>query len=172
MPEPTALGPGWSYRVEGAELEDGTGNDTPFQGRDPDEIVLYTVPMGCEVRSETPVPLNVLQATYGHEETGSFAVALRMRFDDDQAAEQFAVDRVADLLACRDQPDDPFSGAGAPVLRVREDGDRSTVEYRLPGDPTTWHGAALVAGSDVLTLDTDADPTSLVDWVGLGYQSP
>jgi hypothetical protein len=171
LPEATTLGPGWSYRVEGADLEDGTGNDSPFQERDPEEIVLYTIPMGCEVRSETPVPRNVLQATYGHEESGSFAVALRLRFADDQEAEQFAADRVADLRTCSAQPDDPFSGAEAPVVRVSEDGERSLVEYRLPGDPTTWHSAATVVGSDVVTLDSDADP-ALVDWGALGYQSP
>jgi hypothetical protein len=172
LPQPTSLGPGWSYRVEGADLEEGAGNDTPFQERDPEEIVLYTIPMGCEVRSDTPVPRHVLQATYGHEASGSFAVALRLRFSNEEEAGKFAEDRAADLLACRDQPDDPFSGAPAPVIRVSGDAERSLVEYRLTGDPTTWYGATLVAGSDVLTLDTDADPDVLVDWDGLGYQSP
>jgi hypothetical protein len=172
LPEPDALGPGWEYRVEGADPEDGAGNGSPFQQRDPDEIVVATIPMGCEARSPSPVPENVLQATYAHPGSGSYAVALRMRFGSPEAADEFAAVRAADLATCRDQPDDPYSGAPAPVLESSIEGSRTTTTYRLVGEPDTWYGLALVAGRDVLTIDTDADPTGLVDWFGAGMPLP
>ena len=169
LPEPGAVGPGWEYRVEGADPEDGAGNDTPFQQRDPDEIVETTIPMGCEQRSASPVPTDVLQATYAHPETGNYAVALRMRFTSPEAAQEFADVRAADLQACRDQPDDPYSGAPAPVLEVTTDDTMTLSTYQLLGEPETWTSAAVVMGTDVLTLDTDADPQSLVEWSTIGY---
>lgn len=172
LPEPDELGPGWEYRVEGGDLEDGAGNGSPFQQRDPHEIVMTTIPMGCEARSESPAPENVLQATYVHPDSGSYAVALRMRFNSPEAAGEFIKVRAADLATCRDQPDDPFSGAPAPVLETSSQGSRTTTAYRLVGEPETWHGVATTTGTDVLTFDTDADPTDVVDWAGLGYQLP
>jgi hypothetical protein len=171
LPEPGDLGPGWEYRVEGADPEDGAGNDTPFQQRDPDEIVETTIPMGCEQRSASPVPTDVLQATYGHPGSGRYAVALRMRFDSPEAAQEFADVRAADLQACRDQPDDPYSGAPAPVLdvTVATDEFQTLATYQLLGEPETWTSAAAVMGTDVMTLDTDADPQSLVEWETIGY---
>ncbi len=169
LPEPGAVGPGWEYRVEGADPEDGAGNDTPFQQRDPGEIVETTIPMGCEQRSDSPVPSDVLQATYAHPETGSYAVALRMRFESPEAAQEFADVRAEDLQACRDQPDDPYSGAPAPVLEVSAEGAQTLSTYQLLGEPETWTSAAAVMGTDVLTLDTDADPQSLVEWSTIGY---
>ena len=171
LPEPGDVGPGWEYRVEGADPEEGAGNDTPFQQRDPDEIVVTTIPMGCEQRSASPVPRDVLQATYAHPESGSYAVALRMRFDSPEAAQEFADVRAEDLQACRDQPDDPYSGAPAPVLEVTvtTDDTQTLSTYQLLGEPETWTSAAAVMGRDVLTLDTDADPQSLVDWSTIGY---
>lgn len=165
VPEPAALGAGWAYRVEGGDPDDGgPGNDTPFQARDPLEIVETTLPMGCERRSPSPAPLNVLQATYRHRASGSFAVALRMRFDDAADAGRFAQLRQDDLRACRDQPDDPYSGAPAPVLSVREAaGGWSTARYRLVGESDIWTSGLVVRGTDVLTLDADAD-AGLLDW--------
>lgn len=172
LPEPDTVGPGWEYRVEGADPEDGVGNGSPFQARDPEEIVMATIPMGCEVRSESPVPEDVLQATYAHPDSGSYAVALRMRFDSPEAADEFAEVRAADLATCQDQPDDPYSGAPAPVLETSSQGSRTTTAYRLVGEPDTWHSVATATGTDVLTFDTDADPMALVDWAGIGYQLP
>ena len=160
LPEPQQLGPGWEYRVEGADLEDGAGNDTPFQQRNPEEIVVTTIPMGCEQRSPSPTPLNVLQATYQDPETARYAVVLRMRFGTEEEAERFAALRLTDLVACRDQPDDPYSGAPAPVQEV----DSSTATYQLPGEPATWTTIAALDGTDLVTLDTDADPGTL-GWI-------
>lgn len=161
MPDPSQLGQGWDFRVEGGALEDGVGNDTPFQQREPAEIVLTTIPMGCEQRASSATPLNVLQATYQNRESGRFAVVLRMRFTTEDAAAAFAAARTNDLLVCRNQPDDPYSGARAPVLDVEVSDGRSAATYRLPGEVVTWTTLAAVDGTDLVTLDTDADPATL-----------
>lgn len=170
LPAPEALGEGWAYWVEGSDPEEGLGNDTPFQERDAAEIVDVSVPMGCEQRSGSPTPRHVLQATYRHGRSGGFAVALRMRFDSDDEARAFAQARSADLATCRDQPDDPYSGAPAPVLAVTGTAGRLLAEYELVGEPGTWTSLQVVDGTDVLTVDAGPDGPDLVDWSVLGGQ--
>lgn len=172
LPAASDLGSGWRTRVEGADEEEGVGNGTAYQSRDPREIVETTIPMGCQRRSPSPVPSNVLQSTYRHAKSSSYAVALRMRFESAADAAQFAEIRAEDLQACRDQPDDPFSGAPAPVLEVAGPPDRQVVRYRLVGEEAVWVSALQLRGRDVLTLDTDARPISRMDWDALGYQEP
>lgn len=172
LPTARELGSGWKTRVEGADEEEGVGNGTAYQARDPQEIVETTVPLGCERRSPSPVPRNVLQSTYRHADTGAYAVALRMRFESAEDAEEFAKVRRRDVVACRDQPDDPYSGAPAPVRVVSGGSGRQLIQYQLVGEKSVWISALQIKGSDVLTLDTDANPGRLVDWEGLGYQEP
>ena len=172
LPTPDDLGPGWQSRVEGADEEDGVGNGTAYQARDPDEIVETTLPMGCEVRSPSPVAQDVLQSTYQHTDTGAYAVALRMRFSSAAAAQEFAVVRGRDLQSCRDQPEDPYSGAPAPVLTVSSGPAWQNASYRLVGEQAVWVSALQIQDRDILTLDTDADPATLVDWDGLAFQEP
>lgn len=172
LPTARELGSQWQTRVEGADEEEGVGNGTAYQARDPDEIVETTIPLGCARRSPSPVPRNVLQSTYQHADTGAYAVVLRMRFESAGDAQEFAQVRRGDLVACRDQPDDPYSGAPAPVLDVRGGADQQVTKYRLIGEKPVWVSALQVNGGDVLTLDTDADPTRLVDWEGLGFEGP
>ncbi|MGB7980097.1 MAG: hypothetical protein WCF36_04810 [Candidatus Nanopelagicales bacterium] len=172
LPAAADLGSGWTERIEGADAEDGVGNETAFQERDPVEIVSTTVPMGCEGRSTSPAPQNVLQATYRHRPTGAYAVALRMRFVDQAAAREFAEVRLQDLRSCRVQGDDPPSGAPTPVLDVSGTGDRHLVTYRLVGEDPTWVGGLQRMGADVLTVDSDAAPVDLLDWAGVGLPSP
>jgi hypothetical protein len=117
------------------------------------------------------VPQNVLQATYRHVRTGAYAVALRMRFETTEQAADFAIARSRDLQACRDQPDDRFSGAPAPVLTVGGKARLHSATYRLVGQRPVWLGGLQVQGTDVLTLDSDADPPDVLDWAGLGFRS-
>ena len=171
LPAAAALGPGWRPRVEGSDEEDGIGNGTAYQQRDPREIVDTVLPMGCEQRSASPVPVNVLQATYALPSDGAYAVALRLRFDSPADARQFADTLRDDLRTCSDQPDDPYSGAPTPVLAVSPGETSYTGEYQLVGENHVWTKAVRVEGSDVLTVDSDA-PATAVDWPALGYQSP
>ena len=171
LPVAGDLGPGWRTRVEGVDEEEGVGNGTAYQARDPREIVETTIPMGCARRSPSPVPRDVLQATYRHAGTGAYAVALRMRFPDSAAAERFAEVRGRDLEACRIQPDDPYSGAAAPVLEITSSPAQQVSRYELVGESQTWLSALRIFGTDVLTVDSDAGPGTL-DWRALGYDVP
>lgn len=171
LPAAGDLGPGWRTRVEGGDEEEGVGNGTAYQARDPREIVETTIPMGCARRSSSPVPRDVLQATYRHAGTGAYAVALRMRFSDATAAQRFAEIRGRDLEACRIQPDDPYSGAAAPVLVVSTGRDQQVARYEVVGESQTWLSALRIVDTDVLTVDSDAGPGTL-DWQALGYEVP
>lgn len=172
LPTAQELGPAWRTRVEGTDLEEGVGNGTAYQERDPAGIVETTIPMGCARRTAASVPTNVLQATYRHEGTGAYAVALRMRFASATAARQFAAVRHADLEACRDQPDDKYSGAPAPVLAVARFGDQTSHRYRLVGEKAVWLNSLQRTGKDILTIDSDAKPAAVLDWEGLGHRIP
>lgn len=172
VPAPSDLGPGWVSRVEGEDAEEGPGNGTPYQERDPAEIVQTTIPLGCAKRSSSPVPVNVLQATYTHPGTGSYAVVLRMRFESAARARRFVDVRHRDLAACRRQPDDRYSGAAAPVRAMDSVAGRTTATYRLLGEKVPWHTGAQVQGRDVVTLDTNPQPVSLVAWQALGFLAP
>jgi hypothetical protein len=171
LPAAKALGPGWRLRVEGSDEEEGIGNGTAYQERDPREIVDTVLPMGCEQRSAGAVPVNVLQSTYALPSDGAYAVALRLRFDSTAHSSEFADRLHDDLRACSDQPDDPFSGAPAPVLAVSPQDGSYTSRYQLAGENGVWIKAVRVEGADVLTFDSDASPGA-VDWPALGYQSP
>lgn len=171
LPAAKVLGPGWRLRVEGSDEEEGVGNGTAYQQRDPREIVATVLPMGCEERSSSSVPVNVLQSTYAMPTEDAYAVALRLRFDSTEHASQFADTLLDDLRTCGDQPDDPYSGAPAPVLVVIPAADTYTSSYQLVGESGVWTKAVRVEGADVLTFDSDAPPAA-VDWSALGYQSP
>ncbi len=172
VPAPSDLGAGWVTRVEGGGAEDGPGNGTPYQERDPVEIVQTTIPLGCAQRSPSPVPANVLQATYRHPSSGAYAVLLRMRFASQEQARQFVALRHADLVACGQQPDDPYSGASAPVRWAVAEGQRTVAKYVLFGERRAWRSGALVDGSDVLTLDSDSRSADQVAWRALGFLDP
>ncbi len=172
VPAASALGPGWAARVEGDNVEEGPGNGTPYQERDPADVVQATIPLGCARRSGSPVPRNVLQATYRHPSSGAYAVVLRMRFASRAQARRFVALRHADLVACERQPDDPYSGAPAPVRAAVAEGHRTIARYVLAGERLSWRTGARVDGRDVLTLDSDARPVQRVSWEELGFLSP
>jgi hypothetical protein len=171
LPNPAELGPGWSYRIE-ATPPAGPDEGSPFQERDPAEVVEMSIPMGCDTRSAAPAPIEVLQATYRHGASDSYAVALRLRFDSASAAAGYLETRDRDLAACRDQPDDRYSGAASPVQDVSSTGSQTAVHYRLVGEARTWTNAARVDGRTVLSVDADPDQPNLVDWAALGFQQP
>lgn len=172
VPTPDELGPGWESRIEGADVEAGPGNGTPYQERDPVEIVQTTVPLGCVQQTRTDVPAHVLQSTYRHTPSGAYAVIVRMSFDSPGQAERFVRARHRDMAACRSQPDDPYSGLTAPVRSARSAAGRSVARYRLLGEQAAWLTGARVQGSDVLTLDANPRPADLVGWQALGFLAP
>ena len=166
LPAPDEIGRGWVYRIEGIDKEDGPGNGSPYQERDPGEVATTTLPLGCQQRSALPRPARVLQATYRTEDD-TYAVALRLRFDSAAQARQFKDDREADLRACLGQPDDPYSGTAAPVQSVDSSSRMTRTTYQYPGDDRPWTSLLVHAGADVLTVDANPAKPSQMKWAEL-----
>jgi hypothetical protein len=166
LPAPDEVGRGWVYRIEGSDTEDGPGNGSPYQERDPGEVTMTTLPLGCQQRSDLPLPASVLQATYRTDED-TYAVALRLRFDSAAQARQFKDDREADLRACLEQPDDPYSGTAAPVQSMDSSSRMTRTTYQYPGDDRPWTSLLIQAGADVLTMDANPADVSQVEWTAL-----
>jgi hypothetical protein len=166
LPAPDEVGRGWMYRIEGSDNEDGPGNGSPYQERDPGEVATTTLPLGCQQRSALPRPARVLQATYRSEDA-TYAVALRLRFDSAAQARQFKDNRDADLRACLGQPDDPYSGTAAPVQSVDTSPRTTRTTYQYPGDARPWTSLLVHAEADVLTLDANPAEPNEVKWTEL-----
>jgi hypothetical protein len=166
LPAPDEVGRGWVYRIEGSDKEGGPGNGSPYQERDPGEVTTTALPLGCQQRSALPLPASVLQATYRTEDD-TYAVALRLRFDSANQARQFKDDREADLRACLEQPDDPYSGTAAPVQSVDSSSRTTRTTYQYPGDDRPWTSLLVHSGADVLTVDANPADPSHVKWAEL-----
>jgi hypothetical protein len=156
MPQAADLGPGWQLRIEESDAETGLGNGTPYQSRDPYETAAAILPLGCEQRTAGPIPSNVLQATYQGPEPDDFAVALRLRFTTAAEADTFTSKLLDDLRDCARQPEDPYSGAPAPVQSVTTDQGAITATYQQAGEPELWTKHVQLLETDVLSLDANA----------------
>jgi hypothetical protein len=113
LPDPAALGPRWSYRVDEGSAEDGyRGNGTPSVSREPVEVAAVLSPMGCRPVT-LPVPESALEVTYAHRD-GTPAVGLLLAFPDPGTASHFFRLRTQ---AVRDCVDWPRARADVTVLR-------------------------------------------------------
>lgn len=156
LPSARDLGPGWATRVEHGDIEDGSGNGTPYQQRAVAEVGEVVVPLGCEQRTANVTPTYALQATYANGDDN--AVALLLQFPDSDDAGSFAATRLTDLLACSTQPDDAFSGDPAPVERASGQGDVVRASYRLADEPDVlWRSAQWTHADRLLIIDSSAD---------------
>lgn len=160
---PEDLGPGWQLFVVEDDPEEGVvGNGTAFLDRDPAEVVALSVPLGCEQRSRLPLPGSVVEANLSLPEKGTAAVSLRMTFADDSVAAAFGRERWADIRACVDQPDDPYSGAASPVTYAKRVSDLLVASSRTdpyqPAATATWTEFVLVTGEHVGVLAVQAPP--------------
>jgi hypothetical protein len=155
LPAARTLGPGWKSRVDNGSAEEGyVGNGTPTQARDPHEVVMTVVPLGCEQRSSLPVPTHVLEADYRQGAHGTAGVGLRLRFAGSADAERFITHRRADLTACAAQPAD---GGVRIVSGLTTTGNGTYVSVRtdsmLPKAERTWtEVSAWIGGRDVELL--------------------
>lgn len=155
LPAARTLGAGWTSRVDNGSAEEGyVGNGTPTQARDPHEVVMTVVPLGCEQRSSLPIPTHVLEADYRHGARGTSGVGLRLRFATSAAAGQFVASRRADLKACAAQPAD--DGVRI-VTGLSSTGTGTYVSLRtdptLPKAARTWtEVSAWLGGRDVVLL--------------------
>jgi len=168
LPSAGSLGVGWTYRVDRGSAEAGyVGNGTPTLARDPHEVVLTAVPLGCEQRSQLPVPAHVLETDYRQRARGTAGVGLRLRFSAPAAAGRFEALRREDLEACARQPLEPGDGGVHLVSGVRSSGRGTYVSARtdasLPAGQRTWtEVAAWIGGRDVVLLAVNAAPGSPV----------
>ncbi len=155
LPAAKTLGAGWKSRVDNGSAEEGyVGNGTPTQARDPHEVIMTVVPLGCEQRSSLPTPAHVLEADYRHSAQGTAGVGLRLRFATSAAAGQFVASRRADLKACAAQP---AEGGVRIVTGLSDTGPGTYVSVRsdatLPKAEGTWtEVSAWLGGRDVVLL--------------------
>jgi hypothetical protein len=162
LPAPAVIGPLWQPLVLTDDSEEGiVGNGTPFQQRDPDDVLPLLVPLGCEQRSALPRPDAVLEASYVHEGDDIPAVALRLRLGDAARAQQLVAALASDLRACQAQPADPVTGAGPPVAGVDEVGEGFTSVRVDPieDDPAQrFTEVVLPVGGDVVVVAVNLAP--------------
>jgi hypothetical protein len=121
MPRPSALGPGWRFRVDDGNSEDGyTGNGTPTVQRDPSEVAGLAVPLGCVNRGALPRPQWALESDYAHASTGTIGLVVRLRFATAGDATTFMSHRDAALTTCAAQTssDGPNSTGLVEALRT------------------------------------------------------
>jgi hypothetical protein len=165
LPAAKTLGTGWESRVDNGSAEAGyVGNGTPTQARDPGEVVMTVVPLGCEQRSTLPVPTHVLEADYRRGTRGTAGVGLRLRFANSRAAGRFVENRRADLEACSAQPAD--NGVRI-VTGLSTTGTGTYVSVRtdatLPKAERTWtEVSAWLGGRDVVLVAINDKGTAAV----------
>jgi hypothetical protein len=104
MPEPSALGPGWRYRIDPGSEEDGySTSGEPATARDPVEVVVGLAPYGCpdlDVPPELPEPAYALEVTYGHRPGDEPAVGLVLDFASSDEASAFLSTYLDAQAAC------------------------------------------------------------------------
>jgi hypothetical protein len=100
FPHPRSLGARWSYAVDPGNAEEGyLGNGTPALERNPAEITLASVPMGCPRPHRLPRPAHALEVDYTRAQAK--VIAIRARFADRSEAGEFFDRRAATISACR-----------------------------------------------------------------------
>ncbi|QNN53307.1 hypothetical protein [Nocardioides mesophilus] len=143
FPRPVELGPDWSYAVDPGDAEEGyAGNGTPALARDPREVVLAAVPMGCP-RADLPLPAHVLEVDY--TAAGVPVIALRASFADASDARRFFDLRADAIRACVGSTDS--AGVGLLVGQART-ARRLLVSDRTP-DSDPWTELAALDGDRV-----------------------
>ena len=120
MPQPSALGHGWEFRVDDGGQEEGyAGNGTPTLRRDPSEVADLAVPLGCVDRGHLPRPRWALESDYAHARTGTIGLVIRLRFASASSATAFMRQRDAALAACAAQTSSVGPNSTGLVQRLR-----------------------------------------------------
>jgi hypothetical protein len=170
LPPARSLGAAWGFRVDEGSAEAGyVGNGTPTLARDPREIVMTVLPLGCEQRTHLPTPSHALETDYRQRAQGIAGVGIRLRFATAAAAGRFVSTRRSDLRACATQPREPADLGLRLVSGLRETGQGTYVSVRTDpllakADRTWTEVAGWLGGHDVVLLAVNATPDStLVD---------
>ncbi len=140
--------------MDPGDAEDGyVGNGTPALARDPREVVLTAVPLGCARKAPLPTPAHVLEVDYRFHDTS--VIALRMRFDDEATARTFHDNRRTNLLACRGRSGG--SAIGVLVGKVQRIGRTVLLSDRTP-DSAPWTELAALDSRDVVLVAAQSRP--------------
>jgi hypothetical protein len=100
FPTPADLGRGWQYAVDAGDAEEGyLGNGTPALERDPAEVVLAAVPIGCPRTHALPQPGHALEVDYTYE--GVKVVSVRSSFANASSARSFFDARRSMIQDCK-----------------------------------------------------------------------
>lgn len=148
FPHPRTLGARWSYAVDPGDAEEGyLGNGTPALERNPAEVTLASVPMGCPRPHRLPRPAHALEVDYTRAHAK--VIAIRVRFAGRQEAGQFFDQRAATLTGCRGRTGGPAIGTLVDVVSRPAEG--VLLSDRTPrSDP--WTELAVLDGPAVVLL--------------------
>jgi hypothetical protein len=148
FPRPRSLGARWSYAVDPGDAEEGyLGNGTPSLERDPSEVALASVPMGCPRPHRLPAPGHALEVDYTRAHTK--VIAIRARFAGPGEASRFFDRRAATIAHC--QGHSGGSAIGTLVETVSRPSPGVLLSDRTPrSDP--WTELAVLDGPAVVLL--------------------
>ena len=150
FPRPRDLGKGWAYDIDAGDAEEGyVGNGTPALARDPREVSLAAVPMGCP-RGRIPVPEAALEVDYLLGSTT--VIALRAAFASADQASAFFDSRTRAIRRCVGRSGGRAIGdlVGRADLR-----DGVLVSDRTP-DSDPWTELAALDGDQVVLVAAHA----------------
>jgi hypothetical protein len=140
--------------VDPGDAEEGyRGNGTPALERDPDEVVMTAIPLGCARKDRLPRPTHVLEVDYRFRDTS--VIALRLRFARAQDARTFHVHRRDSLRACQGRSGGRAIGVLVRTVRLLDRG--AVLSDRTP-DSDPWSELAVLDGSEVVLLAARSRP--------------
>lgn len=144
LPRPGDLGPDWKYRVDLGSPEDGyRGSGEPAIARDPASVLAAITPLGCRP-TRLPLPERALEVTYARGEQP--AVALLLRFADEDSAARFFAGHTGVIRAC--------TGSRHVEVAVHRDGPGGFVSTRTEqlGETPSWTEGVRVSGDEVMLV--------------------
>lgn len=140
--------------MDPGDAEEGyRGNGTPALERDPDEVVMTAIPLGCARKDPLPRPTHVLEVDYRFRDTS--VIALKLRFARDQDARTFHVHRRDNLRACQGRSGGHAIGVLVRTVRLLDRG--AVLSDRTP-DSDPWSEVAAFDGSEVVLLAARSRP--------------
>lgn len=152
-PDPAALGPGWAWRVQTDDAEDGVvGNGQPAQARDPADVASALTWFDCidPVDVPLPGPRAALEVTYKNDTTGATGVGLVLRMRDPGDAERFAAGYAKAAAACSRGTLD--SGLPGHHAQVTPGLPAAVIVHADTGTGATWTEAVSSRGDRVRLL--------------------
>jgi hypothetical protein len=150
LPKPDDLGPGWEYRIDHGNAEDGyLGSGEPATAREPDSVLAAITPLGCRPAT-LPPPDSALEVTYARGDVPG--VGLLLRFADETSARRFFSTHARALERC--------VGSRHIDIDVYQRDESLIVTTRTEhlGETPTWVEGMGHRGTDVMLLAV-ADPT-------------